>query len=65
MRRQGPTFFSDEVATVGGLILSAWRKKGGSSFSTVLLEKTLGRPFTVRSAKTVKKLIVKYTPAKF
>jgi uncharacterized protein (DUF1697 family) len=40
------------------------RKKGGSSFSTVPLEKTLGKPFTIRSAKTVKKLVAKYPPAK-
>jgi uncharacterized protein (DUF1697 family) len=40
------------------------RKKGRSSFSTVPLEKTLGVPFTIRSAKTVKKMIAKYPPAK-
>ena len=40
------------------------RKKGGSSFSTVPLEKTLDMPFTIRSAKTVKKMAMKYPPAK-
>jgi uncharacterized protein (DUF1697 family) len=40
------------------------RKKGGSSFSTVPLEKTLGMPFTIRSATTIKKIVEKYPPAK-
>lgn len=40
------------------------RRKGGSGFSTVPLEKTLGRPFTIRSAKTVKKMAMKYPSAR-
>ncbi len=40
------------------------RKKGKSNFSTVPLEKILGRSLTIRSAKTVKKLAAKYPPAK-
>ncbi len=38
------------------------RKKGGLSFSTVPLEKTLVLPFTIRSAKTVKKMAMNYPP---
>lgn len=36
------------------------RKQSGPAFSTVPLEKALGRPFTIRGAKTVKKMAVKY-----
>jgi uncharacterized protein (DUF1697 family) len=35
-------------------------KQSGSTFSTVPLDKTLGRPFTIRGAKTVKKMALKY-----
>jgi uncharacterized protein (DUF1697 family) len=40
------------------------RKPGRSTFSTVPLEKTLGRPFTIRAAKTVKKMTLKYSSTK-
>ena len=40
------------------------RKKDGSNFATVPLEKALGRSLTIRSATTVKKLAAKYPPAK-
>jgi len=40
------------------------RKQSRSTFTTVPLEKTLGRPFTIRSAKTVKKMALKYSSAK-
>jgi uncharacterized protein (DUF1697 family) len=40
------------------------KKQNGSTFSTVPLEKTLGRPFTIRGAKTVKELVAKYGPGK-
>jgi uncharacterized protein (DUF1697 family) len=36
------------------------RKRGDAGFSNVPLEKTLGRPFTIRGAKTVKKMALKY-----
>ena len=32
-----------------------------STFSSVPLEKTLGRPFTIRGASTVKKMVLKYS----
>jgi uncharacterized protein (DUF1697 family) len=40
------------------------RRKGRSNFSTVPLEKTLDLPFTIRSAKTVKRMAMKNPPAK-
>jgi uncharacterized protein (DUF1697 family) len=40
------------------------RKRGSRNFSTVPLEKTLVGPFTIRSAKTVKKMAAKYPPPK-
>jgi uncharacterized protein (DUF1697 family) len=40
------------------------KKQGESSFSTPPLEKTLGRPFTIRGANTVKKMAVKYASTK-
>jgi uncharacterized protein (DUF1697 family) len=40
------------------------KKQGESTFSTLPLEKTLGRPFTIRGAKTVKKIAVKYASTK-
>ena len=36
------------------------QRQSGSTFSTVPLEKTLGRPFTIRGASTVKKMVLKY-----
>ena len=36
------------------------RKQSGSPFSTVPLEKTLSRPFTIRGADTIKKIASKY-----
>lgn len=39
-------------------------KQGRSTFSTVPLEKTLGGPFTIRAAKTVKKMALKYSSTK-
>lgn len=35
-------------------------KPNSSNFSTVPLEKTLGKPFTIRGAKTIKKMAAKY-----
>jgi len=40
------------------------RKQSGSTFSSVPLEKTLGRPFTIRAAKTIKKMASKYSSTK-
>ena len=40
------------------------RKPGGSAFSSVPLEKTIGLPFTIRGSRTVKKLAEKYHPGK-
>jgi uncharacterized protein (DUF1697 family) len=39
------------------------RKSGGVPYSTAALEKTLQRPFTIRSSKTVKRLAEKYSEA--
>jgi len=40
------------------------RKQSGSPFSTVPLEKTLSRPFTIRGANTIKKIASKYCSSK-
>lgn len=40
------------------------RKQNRSTFSSVPLEKTLGKPFTIRAAKTIKKLASKYSSMK-
>jgi len=40
------------------------RKQNGPPFSTVPLEKTLGRAFTVRGANTIKEIASKYCPSK-
>jgi uncharacterized protein (DUF1697 family) len=40
------------------------KKPHGSTFSTVPLEKTLGRAFTVRCANTVRRLAAKYSSPK-
>lgn len=40
------------------------RKRGTATYSTVPLEKTLGRLFTIRGAKTVKRMAVKYASTK-
>jgi uncharacterized protein (DUF1697 family) len=40
------------------------RQPDGAAFTTVPLEKTLGRPFTIRGAKTVKRMAEKYCSAK-
>ena len=40
------------------------RKQSGSPFSTVPLEKTLNRPFTIRGANTIKKIASKYCSSK-
>ena len=37
------------------------QRPSGSTFSTVPLEKTLGRPFTIRGASTVTKMALKYS----
>jgi uncharacterized protein (DUF1697 family) len=56
---------TDEFRVHGREIFWLRRRKGGSrNFSTVPLDKTLGRPFTIRSAKTVKKMAAKYPPPK-
>ena len=39
-------------------------KQSRSTFSTVPLEKTLRRPFTIRAAKTVNKMALKYSSTK-
>jgi len=39
-------------------------KQGGAGFSNVPLEKTLGKPFTIRSGGTVKKMALKYGGAR-
>jgi uncharacterized protein (DUF1697 family) len=56
---------TDEFQVHGREIYWLRRKKQGeSTFSTLPLEKTLGRPFTIRGAKTVKKMAVKYASPK-
>jgi uncharacterized protein (DUF1697 family) len=40
------------------------RRQRGSPFSTVPLEKTLGRPFTIRGANTIKRIASKYCSSK-
>ena len=40
------------------------KKQDTSTFSTAPLASTLGRPFTIRSAKTVSRIAVKYASAK-
>jgi hypothetical protein len=37
------------------------QRPSGSTFSSVPFEKTLGRPFTIRGASTVKKMVLKYS----
>jgi uncharacterized protein (DUF1697 family) len=37
------------------------QKQSGSTFSTVPLEKTLGRPFTIRGAETIKRMVLKFS----
>jgi uncharacterized protein (DUF1697 family) len=37
------------------------QKRSGTTFSTVPLEKTLGRPFTIRGVSTVKRMTLKYS----
>ena len=53
---------TDELHVHGREIYWLRRKKpGGSTFSTVPLEKTLDRPLTIRGVKTMKKMAVKYS----
>lgn len=40
------------------------QKPRGSTFSTVPLEKTLGRPFTIRAARTIRRLAANYSSTK-
>lgn len=40
------------------------KKHGKSTFATVPLHKALDQPFTIRSAKAVKRLAMKYSPSK-
>ena len=40
------------------------KKPSGSTFSSVPLEKTLGKPFTIRCAKTIKQLAINYSCSK-
>jgi uncharacterized protein (DUF1697 family) len=52
---------TDEFRVHGREIYWLRRKKqGGPGFSSVPLERTLARPFTIRSGKTVKKMALKY-----
>jgi uncharacterized protein (DUF1697 family) len=52
---------TDEFRIHGREIYWLRRKKQGRvSFSNVPLERTLGRPFTIRGAKTVKKIALRY-----
>jgi uncharacterized protein (DUF1697 family) len=37
------------------------QRPSGSTFSTVPLEKTLGRPFTIRGTTTIKRMVLKYS----
>jgi len=39
------------------------RKQSESAFSNAVLEKTLGRPSTLRGANTVKQMVAKYPPS--
>ena len=40
------------------------KEKGKSTFSTILFEKVLGKRFTIRSAKTIKKMALKISGSK-
>ena len=40
------------------------RKQSESTFSNAVLEKTLGRPSTLRGANTIKQIAAKYPPPK-
>jgi uncharacterized protein (DUF1697 family) len=56
---------TDEFHVHGREIYWLRRKKPGrSTFSTVPLEKALGRPLTIRGVKTVKKMAANYAPGK-
>ncbi len=37
------------------------QRQSGSTFSTVPLEKTLGRPFTIRGTTTIKRMVLKFS----
>jgi uncharacterized protein (DUF1697 family) len=51
----------DDFSVHGREVYWLCRKKmSESSFSGVLLEKTIGMPATIRNATTVKKLVAKY-----
>ena len=39
-------------------------RQSGSRFSTVPLEKTLGRPFTIRGGETIKRMVLKFSLTK-
>lgn len=55
---------SDEFRVHGREIYWLRRRvQGGPAFSTVLLEKTIGQPFTIRGSKTVYKVAAKYCSA--
>ena len=40
------------------------QRQSGSRFSTVPLEKTLGRPFTIRGGETIKRMVLKFSLTK-
>ena len=37
------------------------QKQSGSRFSTVPLEKAVGKPFTIRGAETIKRMVLKFS----
>lgn len=48
---------TDEFRACGREIFWLRRKKAAGLYSTVALDKTLGRPYTVRAAKTIQKMV--------
>ena len=52
---------TDEFQVHGRQIYWLRRKGPGTVYSTVPLDKALGRPFTIRSSRTINKLVEKYS----
>src|SRR5437867_9022753 len=54
---------NDEFRVYGRQIYWLRRRRQGVPFSTVPLEKALGRPFTVRACNTIERIVAKYYAA--
>src|SRR5438876_7986626 len=54
---------TDEFRVYGRQIYWLRRRRQGVPFSTVPLEKALGRPFTVRACNTIERIVAKYYAA--